>query len=157
MCIGVFLFVRKGKRVLLGKVKPHAAWQRLAGEGDARIREDARGWKIPARQLKLGEDPRNAARQIGEEMLGLKGLIYGEPRVEVDFWVLGKDASGPKERQKLRHFDIWFFVEAEVPAGRRVEVPAWFAALEWKDTARIATGKWARYHDDVAKRWRRRR
>ena len=59
------------------------------------MRADAHGWKVPARQLKLGEDPRDAARQIGEEVLGLRGLRYGEPRVEVEFWKLGSQASGP--------------------------------------------------------------
>lgn len=154
MCLGVFLFVRRGNRVLLGKVADHPAWLKLTGEESDRIQSDTRGWKIPARQLKLGEDPRDAARQIGEEMLGLKGLKYSEPRVEVEFWKLGAQASGPKARRKLSHFDVWFFVDARLPAGREVEAPAWFSQVAWKDTARVKKREWARLHQDVAARWR---
>ncbi len=153
MCIGVFLFVRRGNRLLLGRVRDHPAWAELAGEDASRMRADARGWKVPARQLKLGEDPRDAARQIGEEMLGLKGMRYGEPRVEVEFWKLGNQASGPPARRKLRHYDMWFLVEAKLAADREVERPPWFAELSWQDSAKIRRTSWARFHDDVVARW----
>jgi ADP-ribose pyrophosphatase YjhB (NUDIX family) len=156
MCLGVFVFVRRGNRVLLGKVRDHPAWLRLTGEDAARVRSDIKGWKLPARQLKLGEDPRDAARQIGEEVLGLKGLKYGEPRVEVEFWKLGRHAAGPPARRKMRHFDVWFFVDARLPAGRGVDVPPWFSDLAWKDTAKMAAKEWSRQHEDVAARWRKR-
>ena len=157
MCIGVFVFVRRGNRLLLGKVRDHQAWARLTGEDSSRMRVDARGWKLPARQLKLGEDPRDAARQIGEEMLGLKGLRYGEPRVEVEFWKLGDQASGPKARRKLFHYDMWFLVDATLPRGAKVACPPWFSALSWEDPRKIGKKGWARFHDDVVARWDQRR
>jgi hypothetical protein len=157
MCIGVFLFVRRGDKLLLGKVRPHDAWAKLAGEETTRMDADARGWKIPARQLKLGEDPRDAARQIGEEMLGLKGLRYGEPRVEVEFWKLGAQASGPPSRRKLFHYDMWFLVDARMAQGRNVDCPPWFSALAWNEPGKIGKRGWARFHNDVWARWKRAR
>jgi ADP-ribose pyrophosphatase YjhB (NUDIX family) len=154
MCIGVFLFVRRGRRILLGKVREHPAWAELAGETPSRMRGDAGGWKVPARQLRLGEDPRDAARQIGEEMLGLKGLHYGEPRVEVEFWKLGAQASGPPERRKLFHFDMWLLVDATLKSSHEVARPAWFEELAWKDPRTMSKKGWARFHGDVVARWK---
>ncbi len=155
MCIGVFLFVRRGRRVLLGKVREHPAWAELAGETPERMRGDAGRWKIPARQLRLGEDPRDAARQIGEEMLGLKGLRYGEPRVEVEFWKLGDQASGPPSRRRLFHYDMWLLVEATLKPGREVACPAWFTELAWVDPRTVGKKGWARFHGDVVGRWQK--
>lgn len=157
MCIGVFLFVRRGKRILLGKVRDHPAWANLAGEDSSRMRADAGRWKVPARQLKLGEDPREAARQIGEEILGLRGLRFGEPRVEVEFWRLGDQASGPPERRKLFHYDMWLLVDTALKDGRAVSRPPWFSELSFKDPKVIPRGQWARFHDDVVARWKKRR
>jgi hypothetical protein len=157
MCIGVFLFVRRGNRLLMGKVRPHPAWAKLAGENASRMGKDARGWKIPARQLRLGEDPRDAAREIGESMLGIRGMAYSEPRVEVEFWKLGAEASGPPERRKMFHFDMWFLVDAALGSGRSVAVPPWFAELSWVDAASLKSREWGRFHDDVFARWKLRR
>jgi hypothetical protein len=154
MCIGVFLFVQSGRRLLLGRVRPHEKWERLAGENVERMRNDARGWKIPARQLRLGEDPRDAARDIGESMLGIRGLRYFEPRIEVEFWRLGDQASGPPKRRKMFHYDMWFLVDAKVPAGWAVKTPAWFDELAWVDPSSISKRGWSRFHDDVWRRWR---
>jgi len=157
MCIGVFLFVGRGRRLLLCKVRDHPAWLELAGEEPSRVRADAGRWKLPARQLRLGEDPRDAARQIGEDILGLKGLRYGEPRVEVEFWKLGDQASGPPARRKLFHFDMWLLVDATLPSKVDVRPPAWFSQLSWQDPDSIPEKGWARFHDDVVARWKRRR
>ncbi|HEX9710502.1 MAG TPA: hypothetical protein VGB42_11140 [Candidatus Thermoplasmatota archaeon] len=154
MCLGVFLFVRQGSHLLLGKVRDHPAWPGLAGDDPPRVREDQGRWKVPARQLRLGEDPRDAARQIGEEVLGLTGLSYEEPRVEVEFWKLGDEASGPPERRDLFHFDVWFFVDASLPEGRGVAAPPWYAELAWLEPERIPPDGWARLHGDVVTRWR---
>ena len=155
MCIGVFLFVRRGRRLLLGKVREHPAWADLAGETPSRMGGDAGRWKLPARQLRLGEDPRDAAREIGEKMLGLKGLRYGEPRVEVEFWKLGSQASGPPERRKMFHYDMWLMVDAALKPGQKVASPEWFEELSLQDPGMIPRKGWARFHDDVVARWKR--
>ncbi len=153
MCIGVFLFVRRGRRLLLAKVREHPAWAEFAGETPSRIRDDEGRWKVPARQLRLGEDPRDAAHQIGEVILGLKGLRYGEPRVEVEFWRLGDEASGPPERRKLFHFDMWFLVDATLKPGRAVACPPWFMELSWQNPGAVPKKGWAQFHGDVVARW----
>lgn len=157
MCISVFLFVRRGRRLLLCKVREHPAWEKLAGEDRERMRADAGRWKVPARQLRLGEDPRDAARQLGEAILGLKGLKYREPRVEVEFWKLGDQASGPPARRKLFHYDMWFLVDGALPAGRAVACPDWFAELAWVDPQTVGAKGWAGFHGDVVARWQKAR
>ncbi len=77
MCLCAFLFVVRGEKILLGKYADHPAWENLAGMESKRVRANAGGWTIPASHLKFGEDPRDAARRIGEEILTLdKGLVY---------------------------------------------------------------------------------
>ncbi len=153
MCLSVFLFVRRGSELLVGRYKEHPAWEAMTGMDSARVREGTKGWTVPARQLMLGEDPRDAARQIGQEVVGVAGMRYGEPRVEVDWWVLGEEADGPPERQKMRHFDVWFFVEAEVPRAGALQTPEWYDQLSWVEPASVPPGAWARMHGDVVERW----
>lgn len=153
MCLSVFLFVKREGKLLVGRFREHPAWEAMTGMDAARVREGTKGWTLPARQLMLGEDPRDAARQVGEEVLGIQGLRYGEPRVEVDWWVLGEEADGPPERRKMKHFDVWFFVDAEAPSGQKLAVPEWYEELAWHDPAALAPTSWARMHEDVVERW----
>lgn len=157
MCLSVFLFVRRGKRILLGKVRDHPSWESLAGEDPPRVRKDAGRWKVPARALRLGEDPRDAARQIGEKILGIDGMGYEEPRVEVEFWRLGDEASGPPARKELFHFDVWFLVNGTLPQDREVKAPPWFAELSWVSPDAVRDGDWGGFHQDVVARWMKER
>ena len=87
MCLCAFLFVVSGGRLLLGKYADHPAWKNLSGMEGKGIKANAHGWTIPASHLKFGEDPRDAARRIGEEIITLdKGLVYSEPSVITFFY-----------------------------------------------------------------------
>lgn len=153
MCLSVFLFVQRGGRLLLGKYREHPSWEAMAGLDEQRLRKDADRWTIPARQLRLGEDPRDAARHIAEVILGIQGLEISEPRVEVDYWQLGEDAWGPPERKKMLHFDVWFMFDATVSPDLDVRPPPWFGELAWQYPADIAKEGWGRFHEDVFARW----
>lgn len=146
MCLSVFLFVSRRGQILLGKYKDDPKWEDLAGLDPDRRQRHGRGWTIPASHLKLGEDPRDAATRIGEQILRLPGARYSEPRVEVDFYA---SEAVPGEM----HYDIWFFVDAVPPDRREVSVPPWYAALEWHNPRSLPATEYARGHEDVVARW----
>jgi len=147
MCLSAFLFVRRGPEVLLGKYANDPRLEELTGLDESRRLAHGKGWTIPASQLKFGEDPRDAGRRIGEEILQLPGMSYSEPRVEVDRYE-------PRRFPGRDHYDLWFLVDATVPPGLDATTPRWYAALEWKDPAMLAAADYSRGHEDVVARWR---
>jgi ADP-ribose pyrophosphatase YjhB (NUDIX family) len=146
MCLSVFLFVRRGQRILLGKYAEDQAWEGLTGLDPERRRVHGAGWTIPASHLRFGEDPRDAASRVGEEVLGLRGVQYSDPIVEVDTYE-------PKRFPGRLHYDIWFLVTARLPRGVGVGRPQWYADLQWRDPTQVPTSDYARGHEDVVARW----
>lgn len=146
MCLSVFVFVERRGQILLGKYKDDPKWEELAGLDPDRRRNHGRAWTIPASHLKFGEDPRDAGRRIGEEILQIPGSRYSEPRTEVDLYE-SKLAPGNK------HYDIWFFVDAVLPSGHELRVPPWYADLTWQDPRALPPTAYARSHEDVVARW----
>ncbi len=141
MCLCAFLFVMSGGKILLGRYADHPAWEQLCGLESGRVKANARGWTIPASHLKFGEDPRDAARRIGEEILTLdRGLVYSEPYVKTFFY---EPAIAPGEK----HFDV------SVEAGVKIRKPPWYEALEWLDIGTLRREQFARQHEDVAESW----
>jgi ADP-ribose pyrophosphatase YjhB (NUDIX family) len=151
MCLCAFLFVVCGEKILLGKYADHPAWENLAGMESRRVKANAHGWTIPASHLKFGEDPRAAARRIGEEILTLdRGLVYSEPSVKTFFY---EPAAAPGEK----HFDVHFLFDVSFKAGTNVRTPPWYEALEWFDIGAIQRLPFARQHEDVAEAWLKKR
>jgi ADP-ribose pyrophosphatase YjhB (NUDIX family) len=149
MCLCAFLFVVSEERILLGKYAPHPAWERLAGMDDKRIRTNALGWTLPARHLKFGEDPREAARHIGEEILLLdRGLAYLEPHVAT---FLYDPAIAPGEK----HYDVDFLFEISLGSGGELRTPPWYETLAWFDIGTVRHEQFARQHEDVVEAWLR--
>jgi hypothetical protein len=118
----------------------------LTGLDQGRRRAHGGGWTIPASQLRFGEDPRDAGRRIGGEMLRIPGMAYSEPRVEVDRYE-------PRRFPGRDHYDIWFLIDAEPPADSPVLTPPWFTELAWKDPRTLPAAEYARSHEDVVARW----
>ena len=147
LCISAFLFVRRGDEVLLGKYADHPALEDIAGLDATRRAAHGKGWTIPASHVKFGEDPRDAAKRVAEEMLGLRGLAPGEPRVEVEVGVPARFPDMPP------HMDMWFFVDARVPEDFRAERPPWFRELAFVDPAALKPSDYGRSHEDVMARW----
>ena len=79
MCVCAYLFVTRRGQILLGKYADDPQWEALAGLEPERRQTHGWGWTVPATHLKLGEDPREAARRIGEEILRIPKLQYSEP------------------------------------------------------------------------------
>jgi len=148
MCLSAFLFVVRDGQILLGKYADDPRWEALAGLDPERVKVHGRGWTIPASQLKYGEDPRGAARRVGEEILQIRGMTYSEPRVEVDLYE-------PKRFPGKLHYDLWFLVDATWPKGAELAVPPWYAELAWRNPRAVPPEAYARDHQDVVARWLR--
>ena len=148
MCLSAFLFVRRGKKIVLGKYRDRPEWADLAGLEPERVRRSMAGWTIPASQLKFGEDPREAARRIGERILKMPGLTYSEPRVATELyeptWLPGKS-----------HYDVSFIVEARPPSGLRLDPPPWYAEMAWWDPIDLPADAYGRSHGDVVAMWKK--
>lgn len=154
MCVSVFLFVRRGQglELLVGKVADDPRLEEMLGLDEDRRKLHGQGWTLPATHLKLGEDPRDAARRLSVDLLRMPWLPLAEPRVEVEHDV------HPRYPDRGKHFDLWFFVDAPVPASTTVQdPPPWFRELAFKDPRDLAEQDWARSHEDVATRWMLRR
>lgn len=146
MCVSAFLFVRRGREILLGKYRDDPRWESLAGLDETRSRVHSGGWTIPASQLKYGEDPRAAARRIAEEILQVSGMTFSEPRSEVDLYE-------PKRFPGGLHYDIWFLVDGRPPKGWSLKAPPWYAELAWRNPETTVASEYARSHEDVVARW----
>lgn len=146
MCLSAFLFVERDGKILLGKYADDPGWESLAGMDEERRRVHGRGWTIPASHLKYGEDPRDAGRRIGEGILGIRGMTYSEPRVEVDLYE-------PKRFPGRLHYDIWFLVGGTPTTGTEVTILPWYAELGWHDPRTTPATAYARGHEDVVARW----
>lgn len=147
MCLCAFLFVVNGESILLGKYAAHPAWERLTGMDSKRIETHRGGWTLPASHLQFGENPRDAARRIGEEILLLeKGLDYLEPRVETFYY---EPTIAPGEK----HFDVTFLFELSAGADTRIHKPPWYESLEWHDPKAMHRAQFARQHEDVVEVW----
>lgn len=147
MCISAFVFVVQDGKLLLGKYADDPAWERLAGLDEGRRRAHGRGWTVPASHLRFGEEPREAARRIATEILGLRGLTFSEPRVESDQYV-------PARFPELgMHYDLWLFFTAQLPSDAKVEPPSWYRELAFHDVETLRPEDYARGHEDVVARW----
>jgi len=151
MCLCAFLFVQCEDKILLGKYAPHPAWERLTGMDDKRIRANGQGWTLPGRHLKFGEDPRAAARHIGEEILLLdRDLTYPEPRVAT---FLYEPAIAPGEK----HYDVDFLFEIPLGKSGELRTPPWYETLAWFAIKTVWHEQFARQHQDVLEAWLRMR
>ena len=146
-CINVFVFLRRGPLLLLGKYAPHPAWPGLTGLDAGRVARYGRGWTVPGSHMKLGEAPHAAARRVVTEMLGLPELPLAGPRVATEY------ATHPDLAALPPHFDLSFDFDGEVPAPMPLPAPPWFATLSFEDPRRLAPSDYAREHQDVVARW----
>lgn len=147
MCLCAFLFVLSGRKVLLGKYREHPAWEKIAGMDEKRIKNNRDGYTLPASHLKFGEDPADAARRIGEEILMLpEDLAYSEPIVQTFFYELSFVPG-------KMHYDVLFLYDLVLKEDYEIGIPPWYASLEWFDADNLMNQKFSRQHEDVAAAW----
>jgi ADP-ribose pyrophosphatase YjhB (NUDIX family) len=147
MCLCVFLFVKRGDKILLGKYKEHPEWEKIAGMDEKRVKNNTYGYTLPASHLKFGEDPSDAAKRILKEILCLPdSLLLSEPIVQTFFYEV---AVAPGEM----HFDVLFLYDVILDESINITLPPWYASLEWFDTDILMNQKFARQHEDVVSAW----
>ncbi len=151
MCLCAFLFVIRGRKVLLGKYREHPAWEKIAGMDEKRVKNNQHGFTLPASHLKFGEYPMDAARRIGEEILMLpEGLAYSEPLVQTFFYEI---SIAPGEM----HYDVLFLYDLILGEDYETGLPPWYASFEWFDMDLLMNQKYARQHEDVVSAWLRKK
>ena len=146
MCLCAFLFVVRGEEILLGKYADHPAWENLSGMESKRVIANAHGWTIPASHLKFGEDPRDAARRIGEEILALdRDLVYSEPYVKTFSY---EPAIAPGEKPLMRCF-------CSKSSSRRASASASHPGMKRSNgsISRLCKRTVCAQHEDVAETW----
>lgn len=144
-CVSVFVLLRRGSRVLLGRYADHPAWEQLAGLDPDRVQDYMGGWTVPGRHLRLGEHPREAGLAIVKDLLNLDpdAVTLSQPRVETSF------GPHPKFPDDGEHFDLWFFLAGDVDEDVVSEPPPWYEELAFVDPRRISTDDLSRCHDEV--------
>ncbi len=147
ICLCVFLFANQKGKIILGKYQKHSAWEKHTGMDMRRIENNQYGLTIPASHLKFGEDPLEAARRIGEEILLLpKELTYSHLSVQTFFYE-------PVIAPGKMHFDVLLFYDVLLPEDLKILVPPWYASLELIDEEILLNQKFARQHEDVVSAW----
>jgi ADP-ribose pyrophosphatase YjhB (NUDIX family) len=137
VCISVFVLIKEGDKVLLGKIAQPDVWierWNLTPNIKIGIRLDVFKWTMPACHLKYGEYPDEAARRVLEEMLELSSY-------EIRFLECQSHLS------EHGHWDICFVYEALV--NQEIKTPAWFLQLAFKDPKELKPGDYGRGHGDV--------
>lgn len=144
MCLSCFLVITEGdtERVLMGHLDPRAPWDHIGALDAERAEVHSRGWMLPSSHLVLHESPKEAARRILEEQLGLGGLELSEPTVLAE-------SGTPKRFPDLpKHWDFEFVVRGKMGVGRAPKHDAW-KELRFLDLATTDRQEIARSHDEV--------
>ena len=138
-CVSACLVVRDAAGlVLAGRYAPdHPELEARTGMDDARRHKYAQGFTLPARHMRLGESPDEAARSIARE---LTPIDIDAPRL-VRAWSESYDLDTYPGHT---HHDLLFGFVAQARGAPRV--PARYEELRFVREEEVA---WARGHDDV--------
>ncbi|MCL5068865.1 MAG: NUDIX hydrolase [Thaumarchaeota archaeon] len=143
MCLSVFLVLWKEDihHVLLGKVNKEYDWigtGALNKESAARITQR---WMLPSSHLLLYESPKDAARRVLKEQLGLDAQPLEGPFVYSEVY------DAPKYEIK-NHWDMEFVFTGKVSSNNELTHPAW-SELKFLNVAKLPESEFARSHQDI--------
>jgi ADP-ribose pyrophosphatase YjhB (NUDIX family) len=145
LCLSTFLVLRPGtdrRRVLVGRMDPHAAWDHFGGLGPDRVEAYCHGWVLPASQLLLGESPDEAAHRILEEQL--PGL-----RVELKPPLIDSEVDAPRGwPESPNHWDLRFVFRGETADVALPSSGPW-SDIRWLELRSARREDFARSHEDV--------
>lgn len=130
-CASVFLVLRRGDRLLAGRMAPSDRWveewqPNLALYEGPRREALFEGWRLPATYLREGEDPEVAAARVWTDQLGLDGTPDLPPPEVVS------EAAASRSTPEARHWDLVFAYEFEGPLPSE-DVPGHWAELAYAD------------------------
>lgn len=146
-CLNAFLIVTARDRprsVLVGRANPAAAWDEIGGLEPKRVHLLSERWMLPSSQLLFGEPPRDAARRLAREQLGIPDLELAGPEVFSESYA---SAAHPERK---RHWDLHFLFRASMPADPVPRSPA-FLELAWQDAEGTPASQFARAHNDIVR------
>lgn len=138
MCLSVFLVLWKNDRrnVLLGRVDPGYDWVRIGALSKERTERISDRWMLPSSHLLLYESPRDAARRVSKEQLG---LIWEDVNSQ-ELHVFSEAYSEPT------HWDMEFVFRGELDGLPRST--AW-KELRFIDVSKVPDREFARSHQDI--------
>ncbi len=145
LCLSAFLLLSPPERpdaVLVGRIEPHAPWERIGGLDARRIRANTGGWMLPSSQLLFFEGPAEAARRVLDEQLDLRGLPLDGPTVVSEVY------RSPRHPERARHWDLQFLFRGTLRTATPPASSAWaeLAFVEPSTTPRTA---FTRSHDEI--------
>jgi len=140
LCLSAFIVARKGRSILLGRPRAHAAWPRMGGfpKRHAAEIEKEGAWLLPATHLLMEESPDHAARRIAHEWAGLRG----RPR-----FLMVQSHLRPHPPGSQQHWDICFIYEMRVHQPPKPR--PWWSDMRFLSTAKVRKMKLARGHRDI--------
>ncbi len=145
LCLSAFIILSRAghpEEVVLGHLNTEADWEHIGALDCERAERNSKGWMLPSSHLLLEESPKEAARRILTEQLGLEDQQLNGPVVFSEATSTGKvwDVT------PYKHWDIEFIFR-----GERNEVmphPAW-RELRFVDLSQTTMDEMARYHEDI--------
>ena len=145
MCLSAFVVLTETgnpSHVLLGHLDTRANWDHIGGLDSERVAVHSKGWMIPSCHLVLKESPRDAARRILDEQLGLKDIALSEPRVVSEVYAPKRFLDLPS------HWDLEFIFRGDLPRGELPRAAAW-KELSFIDVTHMKKSDMARSHEDI--------
>ena len=136
-CISTFVILSKTgspRHVLMGRLNRNAAWDHIGALDPERITRHSKGWMLPSSGLLFGESPREAARRILSEQLGISDQSLEGPEVS-------SEAYGSPT-----HWDLEFIFLGECKEAPKHE--AW-SELKFVDLSKTSKEEVARSHEDI--------
>ena len=139
MCVSSFLVSVDEDGLLVGRMRRHEAWTGLDLVASPDRAFDRARWVLPAGHVRVGEDPKAAARRIVERQLQAAVRELRLTRV------LSYAAPFESRHQDL-HWDLCFVYDADLPAA---STPPWFSELRRVPLPQLRVADFARGHGEV--------
>jgi len=143
-CLSVFLILRNSnnkEEVLLGKINPIEDWERIGALDKERAEKIKDGWMLPSSHLIYGEDPKDAAKRILKEQLGISSLAFDDPKV---ITYLYPSARNPQQM----HWDIEFVFISDIDPSIIKPQKAW-RELKFLNVKEVSKKDFSRDHFDI--------
>ena len=145
LCLNAFVLVHpdgEPRRILMGKLDPSAAWDRIGGLDPRRAQHAATGWMLPSSHLLWFEAPETAAQRIATEQLGGAELHWETSRVYSETYFRSEVPGS------VPHWDVHFVHLASWTGDGAPHAAAW-KELAFVDPTRVPSEAMVRGHGDL--------
>lgn len=143
MCLSVFLILWKNdpNHVLLGKVNKDYDWIHIGALDKNSTERIAGRWMLPSSHLLMYESPKDGAKRVLHEQLGIDNLELDGP------FVFSEVYDAPKLEIK-NHWDIEFVFKGEIKGKLPKREEVW-SSIEFVDVSNVKNIEFARNHQDI--------